>query len=229
MRTVCRTRHIIGVLLALCLTTAVIPVHAVQTGDWLIRGGLGHVAPTGESVTVPVVGGKLEADDSTNLAVNFTYMLSDNLGVELLGALPFKHDLMHNTLGKVGETKELPPTLILLYNFAPRSGVRPYAGIGLNYTTFFSEKTTGPWPAPRSSWTIPSASRSRPVWTLTSTRTGSSTPRCGAWTLTPRRTRPCSASSTWPLIPGPCSSAWVSGSRRYFPATVSDADGRHRA
>ncbi len=143
MHTVSRTRHIIGVLLALCLTTAVIPVHAVQTGDWLIRGGLGHVAPTGESVTVPVVGGKLEADDSTNLAVNFTYMLSDNLGVELLGALPFKHDLMHNTLGKVGETKELPPTLILLYNFAPRSGVRPYAGIGLNYTTFFSEKTTG--------------------------------------------------------------------------------------
>lgn len=143
MHTVSRKRHIIGALIALGFAAGAVPAHAVQTGDWLIRGGLGHVAPTGESVTVPVVGGKLEADDSTNLAVNFTYMLSDNLGVELLGALPFKHDLMHNTLGKVGETKELPPTLILLYNFAPRSGVRPYAGIGLNYTTFFSEKTTG--------------------------------------------------------------------------------------
>ena len=143
MHTVSRTRHIVGALIALGLATAAVSAHAVQKGDWLIRGGLGHVSPTGESGTVPVVGGKLEADDSTNLAVNFTYMLSDNLGVELLGALPFSHDLTHDSLGKVGETKQLPPTLILLYNFAPKSGVRPYAGIGLNYTTFFSEKTTG--------------------------------------------------------------------------------------
>ena len=143
MHTVSRTRHIVGALIALGLATAAVSAHAVQKGDWLIRGGLGHVSPTGESVTVPVVGGKLEADDSTNLAINFTYMLSDNLGVELLGALPFSHDLTHDSLGKVGETKQLPPTLILLYNFAPKSGVRPYAGIGLNYTTFFSEKTTG--------------------------------------------------------------------------------------
>jgi outer membrane protein len=130
-------------MIALGLAAAVVPAHAVQKGDWLIRGGLGHVSPTGESGTVPVVGGKLEADDSTNLAINFTYMLNDNLGVELLGALPFSHDLKHDSLGKVGETKQLPPTLILLYNFSPKSGVRPYAGIGLNYTTFFSEKTTG--------------------------------------------------------------------------------------
>ncbi|MBI3570806.1 MAG: outer membrane beta-barrel protein [Gammaproteobacteria bacterium] len=143
MHTVSRKRHILGALIALGLTAAVIPAHAVQKGDWLIRGGLGHVAPTGESGTVPVVGGKVEAGNSTNLAVNFTYMLSDNMGVELLGALPFSHDITHNTLGKVAETKELPPTLILLYNFAPKSGVRPYAGIGVNYTTFFSEKTTG--------------------------------------------------------------------------------------
>ncbi len=143
MHTVSRKRHILGAMIALGLAAAVVPAHAVQKGDWLIRGGLGHVSPTGESGTVPVVGGKLEADDSTNLAVNFTYMLSDNMGVELLGALPFSHDLKHNSLGKVGETKQLPPTLILLYNFAPKSGVRSYAGIGLNYTTFFSEKTTG--------------------------------------------------------------------------------------
>lgn len=143
MNTALRTRHIAGALLALGFAATAVPAHAVQKGDWLIRGGVGHVAPTGESGTVPVVGGKVEADSSTNLAINFTYMLNDNLGVELLGALPFKHDITHDSLGKVGETKELPPTLILLYNFAPKSGVRPYAGIGLNYTTFFSEKTTG--------------------------------------------------------------------------------------
>ena len=29
------------------------------------------------------------------------------------------------------------------YHFLPNSNVRPYAGVGLNYTTFFSEKTLG--------------------------------------------------------------------------------------
>jgi outer membrane protein len=143
MNTTSRKSCIAGALLALGFAAAAGPAHAVQAGDWLIRGGVGHVAPTGESGTVPVVGGKVEADSATSLAVNFTYMLSDNLGLELLGALPFKHDLTHDSLGKVGETKQLPPTLLLVYNFAPKSGVRPYAGIGLNYTTFFSEKTTG--------------------------------------------------------------------------------------
>lgn len=137
-----RCARLLGTAGALLLLALAFPAHAVQKGDWLIRAGLGHVAPTGDA-TVPVVGGKLEADDSTNLAINFTYMLSDDLGVELLGALPFEHDLTHNSLGKVGETKQVPPTLILLYNFSPKSGVRPYAGVGLNYTTFFSEKTTG--------------------------------------------------------------------------------------
>jgi outer membrane protein len=143
MFTASRFAHLMGTAGALSLLALAFPAHAVQKGDWLIRGGLGHVAPTGESDTVPVVGGKVEADSATSLAINFTYMMSDNLGVELLASLPFKHDLTHDSLGKVGEAKQLPPTLLLVYNFAPQSGVRPYAGIGLNYTTFFSEKTTG--------------------------------------------------------------------------------------
>lgn len=147
MSYVSRTRCIVGVVVALGVFAAAVPAQAVQTGvqkgDWLIRGGLGHVAPTGKSETVPGVGGKVEAGSSTNLAVNFTYMLTDHVGVELLGALPFKHNIKHNDLGKVGETNSLPPTVILLYNFAPGASVRPYAGIGLNYTWFFNEKTTG--------------------------------------------------------------------------------------
>jgi outer membrane protein len=143
MFTASRFARLMGTAGALSLLAFAFPAQAVQKGDWLIRAGLGHVAPTGESVTVPVVGGKVEADSATSIAFNFTYMMSDNLGVELLAALPFKHDLTHNSLGTVGETKQLPPTLLLVYNFSPASGVRPYAGIGLNYTTFFSEKTSG--------------------------------------------------------------------------------------
>ena len=145
MNTVSRTRHLVGALFALGLISVSVPSHAVQKGDWLIRAGLGYVVPNDKSSGfsgAPTL--KVEdVSNSTNLAVNFTYMATDNVGVELLGALPFKHDLTVTGLGKVVEVKQLPPTLILLYNFSPKSNVRPYAGAGINYTKFFGVKTKG--------------------------------------------------------------------------------------
>src|SRR5690606_18520805 len=44
---------------------------------------------------------------------------------------------------KVGETKHLPPTVSLQYHFAPAAKFRPYVGVGVNYTLFFSEDTQG--------------------------------------------------------------------------------------
>ena len=40
-------------------------------------------------------------------------------------------------LGQVIQAKALPPTLTLQYHFAPDSNIRPYVGLGLNYTYFF--------------------------------------------------------------------------------------------
>ena len=66
--------------------------------------------------------------------------------LELLGARPFEHDINGRDsisgLGKVGEFKHLPPTLTLQYHFSPKSNIRPYAGIGVNYIFFYDEKTT---------------------------------------------------------------------------------------
>jgi len=134
---------ITGALLALGLASTAVPAHAVQKGDWLIRVGIGNVAPNDSSSSfsgAPSIE-VTDVSNSTNLAINFTYMATDNIGVELLGALPFEHDVSVTGLGKVAEVKQLPPTLILLYNFAPKSSIRPYAGAGVNYTKFFDEKT----------------------------------------------------------------------------------------
>jgi len=145
MHALSSTKHIAGALLALGLAASAMPSYAVQKGDLLIRAGVGHVAPNDSSSGFSGAP-SLEVEEvgsSTNLAINFTYMVSDNIGVELLGALPFKHDIKVTGLDKVVETKQLPPTVILLYNFAPKSTVRPYAGGGINYTKFFQEKTKG--------------------------------------------------------------------------------------
>lgn len=106
--------------------------------DWLVRVGVHSVNP--KSDNHPVV----NVDSGQMLTFNVTYLYAANWGVELLAALPFSHDINLNANGtQVGETKHLPPTLSLQYHFAPQATIRPYVGLGLNYTLFFEEKTQG--------------------------------------------------------------------------------------
>jgi len=66
----------------------------------------------------------------------------DPQGAALVGALD---GLAPGTGGyDVIDAWALPPTLTLQYHFMPDSNVRPYAGIGLNYTIFYSEDVQGP-------------------------------------------------------------------------------------
>nr|WP_320135111.1 OmpW family outer membrane protein [uncultured Amphritea sp.] len=113
---------------------------AYESGDMIVRMGAANVDPDTSNNTV-VAG--LDADDNTQLGITGTYMLTNNIGIELLAATPFKHDITINGT-KVGETKHLPPTLTLqYYPMDSSSAFQPYIGLGVNYTTFFSESTTG--------------------------------------------------------------------------------------
>ncbi len=132
----------------LALLTAVSPAQAVEKGDWLFRAGVGHVAPNDSSTDLTgAPGGNVAVGSSTNLALNFTYMFTDNWGFEVLGALPFAHDISGSGnlsgAGTVIETDQLPPTFMAIYNFDPKSNVRPYVGVGINYTTFMDETGVG--------------------------------------------------------------------------------------
>lgn len=144
----------VGVLAAAVMAVAP-AAQAFEAGDFVVRAGAVHVAPddSSESITVggaPLVTGiesKADVDTNTQLGLRATYMVTDNLGIGVLGATPFKHNI--NGGGglpaslKLGETKHLPPTLTLQYfPLANSSAFQPYAGIGVNYTTFFEEKTS---------------------------------------------------------------------------------------
>lgn len=143
-----RCARLVGVTGALVLLGFALPAQAIKQGDWLVRAGAGYVSPNDSSGDISgAPGAKVGVDSGTSLAFTVTYMLRDNLGIELLGALPFKHDITgQGTLsgaGKVAEVKHVPPTLMLAYHFAPQASTRPYAGVGVNYTKFIDEKTTG--------------------------------------------------------------------------------------
>ncbi len=126
-------------------------VMAAEAGDWLVRVGLGHVKPDTSSGNLVVagdelVGARIDVGSNTRPIINLTYMATDHIGLELLAAWPFEHDIQGAGIlggaGKLGETKHLPPTLSLQYHLMPGAALRPYVGIGLNYTTFFSSKAT---------------------------------------------------------------------------------------
>lgn len=116
-------------------------VQAYEAGSWIGRIGAWGVFPKSDNLSTPL--GMINVEDGYSLGFNFTYMATSNIGIELLAALPFKHNI---ELGgtKVASTYHLPPTLFLQYHFMPQGTIHPYVGVGLNYTFFFSEDTTGP-------------------------------------------------------------------------------------
>lgn len=122
---------------------AALPAAAAE-GDILVRFGAASVMPNDDSGEVePLSDTSVEVDDGNSLAFTISYMYSDNIGLSVLGALPFEHDIK----GKgspidgvdVGSIEHLPPTFIVEYYFNPGSDVRPYVGAGINYTIFSNE------------------------------------------------------------------------------------------
>ncbi|MBE9396105.1 outer membrane beta-barrel protein [Pontibacterium sp. N1Y112] len=116
---------------------------AYEAGDIIVRAGIASVQPN-ETMeagsTLDTLNGGL--GNNEQLGITASYMLTDKLGLELLAATPFKHDITSNG-AKIGETKHLPPTLSLqYYPMDNQSAVQPYVGVGVNYTTFFSEEST---------------------------------------------------------------------------------------
>ncbi len=115
---------------------------AYEAGQWLARVGAWGVFPKSDNLNL-APGADLDVDNGYSLGFNFTYMVNPNIGVELILALPFKHDIELTGAGKVADTYQLPPTLFLQYHFMPTGTVHPYVGVGLNYTFFFNEDGTG--------------------------------------------------------------------------------------
>lgn len=130
-------------------------VMAHKTGDVIVRAGPILVDPQDSSgaiaITSPdlgaVTGSKVGVNSDTQLGLSFTYMVQPHLGVELLAVTPFSHDIKArgnlSGVGKLGSTKQLPPTLTLqYYPMSASSDFQPYLGVGINYTHFFDEQTT---------------------------------------------------------------------------------------
>ena len=140
-------------LLALVLAAPFAQAH--QAGDIILRAGAITVDPHERSSDVKIdsgalsganLGGKATMDSDTQLGLNVAYMLTDHLGLELLAATPFEHQVnikgtgLDAANGKLGSLKHLPPTLSLVYYpLDAKATFQPYVGAGLNYTWIYDE------------------------------------------------------------------------------------------
>lgn len=126
---------------------------AFQQGDMFVRAGAAAVDPREDSSQLSLNGTTLQdalgiqtsagVDSNTQLGLTFTYMVSNNVGLEVLAATPFSHTVTANLGGttvEAADLKHLPPTIsAVYYPMSADSAFQPYVGIGINYTTFFDE------------------------------------------------------------------------------------------
>ncbi|EKE76795.1 OmpW/AlkL family protein [Gallaecimonas xiamenensis] len=144
---------------ALALAAALVcgPALADESG-WRFTVGAAHVNPNDDSghlgnveaaAGLPSNSTSLKVDSDTQLGLTLNYDIDSVWSIELLAATPFSHDISMSAPGTavdgldVGKTKHLPPTLSLQYRFLDGSAVRPYLGLGINYTFFFDEHVDG--------------------------------------------------------------------------------------
>jgi outer membrane protein len=121
-----------GAVLALLAS----PALAYEEGTWVLRAGVGVVAPDSDNLVLDPQT-TIQVDDGTSLTLMGTYMFSRHWAFDILAAWPFAHDITLDGT-KIAETEHLPPTFSLQYHFLPDSTIQPYVGAGVNYTTFFS-------------------------------------------------------------------------------------------
>lgn len=105
----------------------------------MIRVGVHNVDPKSDNGSL--AGGALdvEVDSKVGPTFNIDWYFTPNLSLDILAALPFKHDIVING-ETVGEATHLPPTVSLQYHFMPGGSIDPYLGLGVNYTMFWDTK-----------------------------------------------------------------------------------------
>jgi len=137
-----RTTSKLGIALAAALLFGA-AAHAEDAGNWVVKLGAHNVDPQSDNGKLANGALRVDAGSAASLTITAERLVTPNWGFEVLAALPFEHDVKLNGV-KAATVKHLPPTFSLQYHFVPENVVSPFIGVGINFTTFFDERTTGP-------------------------------------------------------------------------------------
>lgn len=121
---------------------------ATAFGQVNLNVGVINVNPNNDLSSVEAINSSVGVGSGSTVGFTLDYFVTPNFAVELITALPFKHEIRvesGNLDGAgVGETKQLPPTVLAQYHMGSQSDAfRPFFGLGVNYTDFFEESPDG--------------------------------------------------------------------------------------
>jgi outer membrane protein len=124
-------RALLALTLVALATPRVASAQALDSGDWIVR----LRATSLQSANKDSTGLDLSIDDKVLPEVDFTRFLTPNIATELILTYPQRQTLSAGG-SAIGTLKHLPPVLTLQYHFTELPVVRPYLGVGINYTHF---------------------------------------------------------------------------------------------
>jgi len=136
--------------IAAALAFTALGAQAQTAGSLLGRVGITQINPDVRSgnLTAPSLpGSQADVGSSTRLGGGLTYMVTDNVAIDLPLALPFKHEITGAGaiagVGKIGELRALPVTLIAEWRFFDANAKwRPSLGGGVTYAKVYRERST---------------------------------------------------------------------------------------
>lgn len=127
------TRFVSGVLILLGMASS----HAAS--PWSVRLRATYLSTVDKSDAFSALGIKFGADtiatnDKLIPEIDIDYAFTETLGAEVGLSVPQTQEVTLAGIGKLGTFKHLPPTVMLQYRANPAGAIRPYVGLGVNYT-----------------------------------------------------------------------------------------------
>lgn len=154
-------------LLVALAAFATLPAIAQDTGNWVVRfratdlrssnGNDGQLVDTLKAVT-PLPNPSVSIDNKWLPELDIAYFFTPNIAAELILTVPQKQKVFADFDGgqaEIGSFKHLPPTLLAQYHFTNIPVVRPYVGVGVNFTRISDVNITIPAGATRGGAAIP--------------------------------------------------------------------------
>lgn len=113
-------------------------VAQAQEGSFMVRvRAVDVLFDNGQKDGLDTVVGKIEADSRWIPELDLSYFFTKNIAAELVLTYPQTVDITANG-AQIGKIKALPPSLLVQYHFTDLGAFKPYVGLGVNYTLFFS-------------------------------------------------------------------------------------------
>ncbi|MAD46835.1 MAG: outer membrane protein OmpW [Oceanospirillaceae bacterium] len=133
-------------LLASAVAVSAMPALAYEAGDIIVKAGYINVMPKDNNADASAVvpDTDLDVQNDAGLGLTGIYMFTPNIGLEVLAATPFEHEVEADggalDGATIATTKHLPPTVsVQYYPMGADSKIQPYVGLGINHTFFFDE------------------------------------------------------------------------------------------